>query len=107
MHVVHACRQDAAQCGVPLISVKVNIKKIVTRLRQYARGHSAAEGILLNPQNVAGMHKAAHLVKMQRTNGAYAGAGSTHQHCKLCFCCSLQQAEESLRLKLCTTYCCR
>ena len=71
---VHACREQAAAGAVPLIPVKVQMSKVLSRLRQFARGHANAEGVLLNPQNVAAMHKAAHLARSLRTRGAYAGA---------------------------------
>lgn len=60
------------QCAVHLPNSKVNIKKVIARLRQYARGHTDVQ-VLLNPHNVACMHKVSHLLRMMQTNGAYAG----------------------------------
>jgi hypothetical protein len=97
-HTMHAFRELVTQCGVALVPIKVKLKKILTRLRQYARGHAAAHDVLLNPQNVACMHKLSHLLRVIKTNGEYAGVCGLLllQPFIVVQCCSLTQPSHSV-----------
>jgi hypothetical protein len=65
-------REMAAEGSVQLLPAKVAVSKCLRRLRQYARAvdHADVHSTVLNPQNVAGMHKLAQAMRERDPCGA-------------------------------------
>lgn len=72
------CRAYAADAAVPLQPVKVRLRKVVLRLRQFARNCDNLQAFskVLNAQNVAAMHKLAEL-RLHSALGARRAAQCT------------------------------